>query len=105
MAPFFQSNWCYAFYYATIFYCRKRCRASPPPCPSSLLPVVVVTHGERKLQRRNHQLRNGDGHGNGYNHDCCGSTATWWLRPRLLQLNGGLAATSTATAKTTTAAA
>ena len=44
-------------------------------------------------------LRNGDGHGNGYDHDCCGSTATaittltmvtiaatWWLRPRLRQL-------------------
>ena len=46
-------------------------------------------------------LRNGDGHGNGYDHDCCGSTttaittltmvtiaATWWLRPRLRQLGG-----------------
>ena len=44
---------------------------------------------------------NGDGHGNGYDHDCCGSTttaittltmvtiaATWWLRPRLRQLGG-----------------
>ena len=36
---------------------------------------------------------NGDGHGNGYDHDCCGSTAIWWLRPRqrlrprLLRLN------------------
>ena len=48
---------------------------------------------------------NGDGHGNGYDHDCCGSTATWWLRPRLLRLNGGLVATTTATATTTTAAA
>ena len=35
----------------------------------------------------------------------CGSTATWWLRPRLLRLNGGLVATTTATATTTTAAA
>ena len=32
-------------------------------------------------------------HGNGYDHDCCGSTAIWWLRPRqrlrprLLRLN------------------
>ena len=44
---------------------------------------------------------NGDGHGNGYDHDCCGSTttaittltmvtiaATWWLRLRLRQLGG-----------------
>ena len=44
---------------------------------------------------------NGDGHCNGYDHDCCGSTttaittltmvtiaATWWLRPRLRQLGG-----------------
>ena len=46
-------------------------------------------------------LNNGDGHGNGYDHDCCGSTTTaittltmvtiaaiWWLRPRLRQLGG-----------------
>ena len=33
----------------------------------------------RNRQRANHQLRNGDGHGNGYDHDCRGSTATWWL--------------------------
>ena len=46
-------------------------------------------------------LRNGDGHGNGYDHDCCGSTttaittltmvtiaATWLLRSQLRQLGG-----------------
>ena len=43
---------------------------------------------------------NGDGHGDGYHHDCCGSTATWWLRPRLLRLNGGLVAPTTATSTT-----
>ena len=37
----------------------------------------------------------GNGHGNGYDHDCCGSTTAWWLRPRqrlrtrLLRLNDG----------------
>ena len=42
---------------------------------------------------------NGDGHGNGYDQDCCGSTAIWWLRPRMPRLNANLVA------KTTTAAA
>ena len=35
----------------------------------------------------------------------CRSTTTWWLRPRLLPLSGGLVDTTTATATTTTAAA
>ena len=49
-------------------------------------------------------------HGNGYDHDCCGSTAARWLRPRqrlrprLIRINGGFVATTTATATTTAAA-
>ena len=34
-------------------------------------------------------FRNGDDHGNGYDHDSCRST-TAWRRPRLLPLSGGL---------------
>ena len=37
-----------------------------------------------------HGHGNGDAHGIGYDHDCCSSTATWWFRPRLRRLNGGL---------------
>ena len=52
------------------------------------------------LRPRLRQLAGYD-HGNGYDHDCCGSTTTaittltmvtiaaiWWLRPRLRQLGG-----------------
>ena len=51
-------------------------------------------------------IGNSDGHCNGYDHDCCGSTAACLLRlrqrlrSRLLRLNGDSVTTSMATATT-----
>ena len=72
---------------------------------------TATTDADTHPLRQPHPIRprllrlNGDGHRNGYDHDCCGSMANWWLPPRLLRLNGGEVATTTATATTTTAAA
>ena len=103
-------------------YDHNRCgptAASPPPPPTAtttpaaahprLVAKTTVTAtaaatATTRIVATKRRL-GGYGHGNGYDRDCCGSTATWWLRPRMLRLNGGLAATTTATGSTTTAAA
>ena len=59
--------------------------------PATATATATATTTTAGAQRR----FGGYDHGNGYDHDCCGSTAIWWLRPRqrlrprVLRLNDG----------------
>ena len=44
------------------------------PATATATPTTTTAAAQRQL--------------GGLDHDCCGSTATWWLRPRLRQLGG-----------------